>query len=410
MNKQQIKAGISAAVIGVLSPLAMALPASAVTKTWNGGTDSLFNENTNWDGGTQAGSTDDAVFPASALNQNVDVNAAGLELQKIVFSGAVSGTSSKSYTITSSLAEAYAKILISSGIDAIMTGSGGDHSVETGIDLTGNAVFKTSGSNTLSVGAEGKTLNLGSHELTLDASGGTITILGKIGGTGKIIKSGNGKVKLMATPDTGYAGSIEVALGEFNVSTSSFGSGNVTISGGTLKGSGTIGDITMSSGSIAPGNSPGCINSGDLVLTGGSYDVELAGKSATSCEYDNLTVTGGVNLGSATTLNVSLINSFAPAVNDSFSIILNDGTDAVQGTFKGLDDGDKFTLGSYTYQINYDAGDGNDVVLLVTGTPSAPDTGTGSLLTNPWVTLVAAITVAGSVAGYRYYEVKKVRR
>lgn len=405
MKTKKIKASVSALVLGVLSPLAMVVPASAATITWNGSTDDMWIDSSNWDGGSAPSTTDTAEFTTDTPNAlTVNIQGTAQSLAKIVFNGEVSSTSSRSYSIVGK------GLNLSSGIDAIMTGSGGDHSVGVGVTLTGNAVFKTTGSNTLSIGAEDKTLDLGSNDLTLDASGGTITLLGKVAGTGKIIKSGTGKVKLMSTPDAGYAGSIDVTSGEFNVSTTSFGSGNVTISGGTLKGSGTVGDITMSSGSIAPGNSPGCINSGDLVLTGGSYDVEIAGKTASSCEFDNLTVTGGVNLGSDTTLNVSLINSYTPAVNDSFAIILNDSNDAVQGTFKGLDDGDKFTLGSYTYQINYDAGDGNDVVLLVTGTPSAPDTGTVSLISNPFVTLFAALSVAGSVAGYRYYEIKKARR
>ena len=89
---------------------------------------------------------------------------------------------------------------------------------------------------------------------------------------------------------------------------------------------------------------------------------------------------------------------------------MNDGTDAVEGTFKGLNDGDKFTLGAYTYQINYDAGDGNDVVLLATGTPSAPDTGSNSLMSNPLTSIIAALMAAGAIAGYRFYETKKARR
>ena len=163
----------------------------------------------------------------------------------------------------------------------------------------------------------------------------------------------------------------------------------------------------MSSGTVAPGTSPGTLNTGTLAFTGGTHAVELGGKAAG--EFDKLNVVGDVDLGSATDLSISLVNSFTPAVNDSFVIIDNDGTDAVKGSFKGLKDGEKVTLGSYTYQINYDGGTGNDVVLLVTGTPSAPDTGIGSLVSNPLTTLVAAVLVAGLVAGYRFYEIKKAR-
>lgn len=412
MNKQQIKSAISAVVIGVLSPLAMVVPASAATQTFVSRSDAHYltpsdrgkmAADLSWASGFGPTTGDTVEFPATTTFQTVTNDFTSLSLAKIVFNGEVTGSSSKSYTISGN------NLTLTSGIDAIMTGSGGDHSVGVGVTLGGPVTFKTSGSNSLSVGGEGKTIALGTNDLTLDASGGTITLLGEITGSGKIVKSGTGKVKLMATPGTGYAGSIDVSAGEFTVD-KTFGAANVVVSGGTLKGSGSVGDVTMTSGSIAPGNSPGCLNTGDLAYTGGSFDVEIGGKAIAACEYDNMVATGTVNLGSNTTLNVSLVNSFAPAKNDTFSIILNDSNDAVQGTFKGLADGDKFTLGGYTYQINYDAGDGNDVVLLVTGTPSAPDTGVGSLISSPIVTLIAAISVAGAVAGYRIYDMKKVRR
>ena len=411
MRKRQIKSAISVAVLGLLSPLAMVVPASAATQTFisRSNVDYLSPSDRgkmsvaeSWASMVTPTTGDTVVFPASANYQTIDNDMMSLILDKIMFDGEVSSSSSKSYTITGN------SLSLNTGIDAVMTGNGGDHSVGTNIFLGASATFKTTGSNTLSVGGEGKTISLGGNDLTIDASGGTITLLGEITGTGKIIKSGAGKVKLMATPGTGYAGSIEVSAGEFSVD-KTFGAGNVVISGGTLKGSGSVGTVTMSSGKIAPGNSPGCLNSGNLTLTGGGFDVEIGGKSITSCEYDNMVVTGTVNLGSATDLNLSLVNSFAPAVNDVFSIILNDSNDAVVGTFKGLVDGAKTTIGSYTYQINYDAGDGNDVTLLVTGTPSAPDTGVGSALSSPFVTLIAALLVAGSVAGYRFYETKKAK-
>lgn len=402
MKKNQRSLRLGVGVIGALAPLFFALPTSAVaaTRTWTGQLNDYYAHASNWESSIAPSPGDDVVFPASALNQTVDNNGMGVSLRKIKFSGEVSGSSSKSYTITGN------EIGISSAIEAIMTGSGGDHAVETSITLSDDVTFLTSGSNTLSVGAEGETIDIGSHSLTIDAGGGTITLLGEIEGSGTLTKSGDGKLKLMASPGSGYTGSIALSDGELSVD-ETFGSANITIDGGTLKGSGSIGTITMTSGSIAPGNSPGCLNSSDMTLSGGSYDVELGGTSVSNCEYDNMVVTGSVKLGSATTLNVSLISGYAPSKDDTYSIIFNDGNDAVEGTFKGLDDGDKFTLGSYTYQIDYSGGDGNDVTLKVTGTPTAPDTGSESVLQNPWVTLVLAAMVAVVVAGYRFIEKKK---
>ncbi|MGH8103834.1 MAG: choice-of-anchor Q domain-containing protein, partial [bacterium] len=73
-----------------------------------------------------------------------------------------------------------------------------------------------------------------------------------------------------------------------------------------------------------------------------------------------LHVVGAVTL--AGTLNVIL--GFTPATNDTFTIILNDGADAVVGTFAGLPEGATFTVGTEAFRITYAGGDGNDVVLI----------------------------------------------
>jgi hypothetical protein len=403
MKKKQIKTAIASGLVGLLSPLAMAVPVSAADVTWSGATDASWLLDSNWDTVAPVNGNS-VIFPATSSHdfESATVRAtsndiSSLSLVKIIFSGEVS-LSSTSFTVDGN------DLTITSGIDAIMTGSGGDHSVGVGVTLGADATFKTAGSNSLSVGGDGKILDLAANDLTLDAQGGTISILGKIKGSGNIIKSGTGKVKLLAIPDSaGYTGGLTAPTGEIVVD-QNLGL-NVTLTGGTLKGVGTVGDVNMSAGKVAPGASPGVLNTGDLTFTGGTHEVELGGKAAG--EFDQLNVTGTVNLGSATTLAISLWGSFQPAVNDAFVIINNDGADAVSGTFSGLADGAKVTLGGYTYQINYDAGDGNDVVLLLTGTPSAPDTGVGSLINSPFASVIAAILVAAAIASFKVYEYKK---
>ncbi len=398
--RRHLKLRIGTLLLGILSPLATAIPAHAASIEWTGSVSDYYNATGNWDGGVIPSELDNAVFPSSALNQTVVNNFGGLTHKKIIFSGNVD-ESSKSYTISGS------GIGISSAIEAIMTGTGGDHTVGVSISLNGDATFKTTGSNTLTIGDEESTLDLGSHDLTIDASGGTISILGEVAGSGKLIKSGDGSLKLLATPGSGYSGSIDLSEGVLSID-ETFGAANVTINGGTLKGSGSVGEITMTSGTIAPGNSPGCLNSSDMSLSGGSYDVELGGTSVTNCEYDNMVVTGAVDLGSDTTLNLSLVSGYAPSKDDTYSIILNDDTDAISGAFKGLDEGEKFTLGSYTYQISYKGGDGNDITVKVTGTPSAPDTGSESILQRPWMTLALAAFVA--LIGFSHYYIRTKKR
>ena len=399
MKTKQIKSAFSAAVIGLATPLAMVMPASAADSEWVGSVSSQYGAFVNWMPQSVPGlAGDNAVFSANATNQIVEATVGGpFTLDKIIFNGNNPGTSSKSYNITGDIPFTFQE-----GIDAVMTGSGGDHSVELdSINIGDNAIFRTTGSNSLSVGADGSTLDLGTNNLTLDASGGTISLLGEILGSGNVVIS-NGKVRNLTTPGSGYTGSTEISDGEYTVIGTA---GNIVLSGGKLKGTGNVGTVTMSDGSIAPGASPGVINTGDLALTGGTYEVELGGTA--DGEYDQTNVTGTVDLGSGTTLNLTLFGGYEPEVNDVFTIVNNDGADAVQGTFNGLANGDKVTLGEYTYQINYDAGDGNDVLVLVTGTPSAPDTGIGSIMTSPLLALFAALAAVGVIGGLKYADNKR---
>ena len=103
--------------------------------------------------------------------------------------------------------------------------------------------------------------------------------------------------------------------------------------------------------------------SGDLNLTSGEkLTIEIDGTAGAGVAggHDQVTVTGAVYLNNAV-LTGTL--GFTPADGTNFIIIDNDGTDAVVGTFNGLSDGDEITIGDYKFTINYDGGDGNDVVL-----------------------------------------------
>jgi hypothetical protein len=399
MTKQQMKSGAASLLVGVLAPVALLVPSvSAASIVWIG-TDNSMTNTANWTGGVLPGASDSAVFTTSSLVQTI-TNSSPITLDKIVFSGERTGTSSKNFVISST-----GVITINSGIEAIMTGTGGDHLVDSSVTLASDAVFKTSGVDKLQVGEDGTTLNLGANDLTLEANGGTITLAGQIDGSGKLILTGTKKVNMLAKGATGYTGSVEVTSGTFSVTSET--EGNILVNGGTLMGSSDLlGNVTMSSGNVAPGNSPGCLGTGDLTFTGGTFTVELEG--TTPCTgYDQIAVVGAVNIGSGTTLDVSRLSSFAPAVNDTFAIILNDGTDAVLGTFVDKANGAEFTVDGYTYQINYDAGDGNDVLLLVKATPSAPDTGVGSLLSSPVMAIAATMAALAVIGGLKFAETKR---
>lgn len=182
---------------------------------------------------------------------------------------------------------------------------------------------------------------------------------------------------------------------------------------GTLKGHGTTADTTIEDqGHLAPGNSPGCLSTGNLTLSSGStLDEDLGGTTACS-GYDQVKVTGTVTIPSAT-LNPILYGGFVPTVGNTFTIINNDGVDPVVGTFNGLIEAATLTVNGVTYKISYLGGDGNDVTLTVVAVPNlaaaqaaasqtpaatapkAPNTGMTLISANP----LAALTISTAAAG-----------
>lgn len=216
---------------------------------------------------------------------------------------------------------------------------------------------------------------------TFDSNGFNSTLSGVFSGAGVLTKIGAGSIVL--TNASSYTGPTTVNAGELIVNGSITSA--VTVNGGTLGGSGTTGEVTVnSSGVLSPGASPGILNvAGNLTLVMGSiYLVDLDG-AAVGTEYDQTKVDGLVGLGNAT---LSLDLGFSPADETNFTIILNDGADAVTGTFNGLSEGTIFTAGGEQFAISYEGGDGNDVVL----TSMVPEPGTWVLLVVGAATLIAS--------------------
>jgi fibronectin-binding autotransporter adhesin len=196
---------------------------------------------------------------------------------------------------------------------------------------------------------------------TIDvASSTTLTYGGIAAGSGGLTKTSAGI--LVLNGNNTYTGTTTVSAGTVLVNGSQSSSA-VSLNGGTLGGVGTVGTNTSTSsgGTVSPGSSPGILNTSDVNWSTGSptFSIELNGTSA-GTGYDQLNVTGTVNLSGAT-LNGSV--GFAPATGTTFTIINNDGSDAVTGTFSGLSEGATVTLSGQTFTISYVGGTGNDVVL-----------------------------------------------
>ena len=191
-----------------------------------------------------------------------------------------------------------------------------------------------------------------------------------------LIKTGLGTQGLSGTNT--YTGTTTINAGTLVVSGSISGSAVTVNTGGTLGGTGTTGALTVNTGgTVSPGLSPGQLNTGAFTLnTGASLALEVNATGAGN--YDVLNVTGGVTLGGTLSLSGSYLTT--PSVtNDLFFAIINDGSDAITGTFAGLADGSHvYAPNGQDYFVSY-FGDsvggtvtgGNDFVLQAVPEPGS---------------------------------------
>ncbi|WP_369062448.1 autotransporter-associated beta strand repeat-containing protein [Caulobacter sp. 73W] len=232
-----------------------------------------------------------------------------------------------------------------------------------------SGALNASGATSITASAGSLTLsgafNAGANGVHFGGAG-AITVSGAISGAGgEFTKTGAGVLTLSGVNTT--AADFDVLAGKLVVD-GSIGS-RISVSGGaTLGGTGTVGDVTVTSGTLAAGNSAGILSTGDINLTFSSaLAVEIGGTTAGIGGYDQIDVTGLVTL--AGDLDVSFLGGFSPT-SGTFTIINNDGTDAVSGTFDGLAEGATFDIGATRFTISYVGGvDSNDVVLTASTAP-----------------------------------------
>jgi autotransporter-associated beta strand protein len=233
-------------------------------------------------------------------------------------------------------------------------------------------------------GSGGTVNNSGSaRTLTLGGSGsysfgGDITATTPANLSVNVALTGNGSQTLGGT--THYAGATTVASGKLIVDGNISASSGVTVNNGaTLGGSGTTSSVNAA-GIVSPGTAKGILSTGNLTLGGGTLaidlskaDVRAAQAPLAGTDYDQLGVGGTVSLSSAT---LALSAGSGLKDGDLYFVLVNDSTDAINGTFTGLANNSLFTTQGLQFQISYVADSvgnamsgGNDIALLAVAVP-----------------------------------------
>jgi len=152
-----------------------------------------------------------------------------------------------------------------------------------------------------------------------------------------------------------------------------YGSDLNLTAGGLLGGTGTVGAVIATGGTLSPGDpvtSTGVLHAGAISLDSASTFTAQVNGTTPGSGYDQLNVNGPVNLdsdhGAGATLSLSV--GYASQVGDSYTLIHSTG--GITGTFASLPQGTIFTLGGNRFSISYTANGGTDVVVTRLANPT----------------------------------------
>jgi autotransporter-associated beta strand protein len=348
---------------------------------WTGTTSTTWGTNTNWNPTGVPTGTDNAVFNGTFTNQptlNTSETIGGLWMTDPVGQDVTVGGAHllmmEGNTINGN---ANLGVLVDNSSAFTLT-------IACGTRIVNSQSWANNSSNLLTISGG---VDLNGQTLTVSGSGNTLMSGNITGGapSSSLAKSGTGTLTL--TGKNTYQGTTQVLEGTLLLNgdqSTANGPTTVTVSGGgtTLGGTGTIGGtVTVGSGAnIAPGNggnTTAILTTGALTLAPTSnFLVDINGTTA-GTQYDQLNVKGTVTI-SGSNLVVTVGGTLT--LGDKYTIINNDGMDAVSGTFAGLAEGATFSSGGDSFRISYQGGDGNDVVLTsVTAVPE-PSTWIGGAL------------------------------
>ena len=313
--------------------------------------------------------------------------------------------------------------------DLTVDGTGGSAGLagseaNVGIRLHNNGVIESTGAGAVTVTGLAGTGRNGGGGVTIDTGNsairsvdGDLTVTGTgtldeanaaasasvrgvaVFPNGVIESTGSGNVSVTGTGGVGAPRGHGVQLGGEGAAIRSGGNLSVTgtagsasadavliTSGATVQTAG-IGVVTLNAANVAAGGTP-------FVFV---VDDDSPGAPAAGADYGQLDLTGTLDLTGGPALALSDLGSTGIAVGDVYTLIDNDGSDAIAGTFGGLtidgaavtdgdladgslDEGDTFAFAGRDFTASYVGGDGNDFTLTaVVAGPTVTVDGDGNL-------------------------------
>jgi autotransporter-associated beta strand protein len=244
----------------------------------------------------------------------------------------------------------------------------------------------------LSVGAHGPKLAVGSIEgdgvFVLGTNGvlvGTSGLSTSFSGVirqnsdhpgGPLGKTGTGAWTLAGGSNT-YTGGTTVYQGTLivtNTSGSATGTGAVSVSAGTLGGSGIItGAVTVGTGSgtgafLAPahgGSTPLTLTIRSSLTFNSDSTYTYTFNASGSRSKNDKVVANGVTINNGATLNLSGTAQGTLTQGTVLTVIKNTAATPISGTFSNLPNGAIVTVNGNNLQASYNGGDGNDLTLTV---------------------------------------------
>jgi hypothetical protein len=217
--------------------------------------------------------------------------------------------------------------------------------------ISGGSINSGTGTTTIRPRTAGTLINLGGVDVLSGsplALGLTDAELDQVVAANLIIgKSDAGSLSVSNSVTRNTATNLQLVTGGDLIVNSS-----VNTTGGTLS--------LQAGGTVQPLFTGTEITAATLTFaTGTKLRFAINGATADT-HYSVLRVNGAVDLTGA---ELELHGAYVPGVADDFTLIDNDGTEAIAGTFNGLAEGALVDLNGRSYAISYVGGDGNDAVL-----------------------------------------------